>query len=203
MKFDLTKYDTKKNKILNATFKCIYLQGITGITMRSIAKEAKVNQATVHYYFKTKDNLLFELLKVLFGRFIYDIERRYKPTDPPIKKITAILDAGQYFVQKQREMFVVFNDFWALSIRIPMMKKLFSELYKDIFRVIQAAIEEGIEKGDFRPIDKDRLGSLIISFVHGTGMHWQMLENPFDIGEHFNFLKDDLIWHLTKINEGQ
>ena len=37
MKFDLTKYEIKKNIILNATYKCIFRQGIAGISMRSIA----------------------------------------------------------------------------------------------------------------------------------------------------------------------
>ena len=37
MKFDLTKYEIKKNIILNATYKCIFRQGIAGLSMRSIA----------------------------------------------------------------------------------------------------------------------------------------------------------------------
>jgi AcrR family transcriptional regulator len=51
MKFDLKKYEIKKNTILNATHQCIFMERIVGISMRSIAKEAKVNQATLHYYF--------------------------------------------------------------------------------------------------------------------------------------------------------
>jgi AcrR family transcriptional regulator len=60
MKYELAKYEIKKHKIINAAFKRIYEQGIEGTTMRSIAKEAKVNQALLHYYFKNKEHLLEE-----------------------------------------------------------------------------------------------------------------------------------------------
>jgi len=67
MKYELAKYEIKKHKIINAAFKRIYEQGIEGTTMRSIAKEAKVNQALLHYHFGSKENLYLEVLHRLFG----------------------------------------------------------------------------------------------------------------------------------------
>ena len=63
--FDLTKYETKKNQIFNAVLKCIYEHGISALTMRQIAKEAKINLGTIHYYFKSKETLLVEFIQVL------------------------------------------------------------------------------------------------------------------------------------------
>ena len=71
------KNNVKRKEIINATFKCIYEKGAEEVSMRSIAREANINQSTLHYYFKNKENLLTEFVRALFDRFIYDIERRY------------------------------------------------------------------------------------------------------------------------------
>ena len=54
MQIFLSKHEKKKSQILEAMFRCIYKDGITGMTTRSIAKEAHVYQSTLQYYFKNK-----------------------------------------------------------------------------------------------------------------------------------------------------
>lgn len=192
MKFDLTKYEMKKTKIINATFKCIYEQGINGINMRLIAAEANVNQATVHYYFGNKDNLLIEVMKVLFDRFIYDIKRHYKNTDAPLKKLEAFFTAGKTFIENQKEMFIVFIDFWSLSIRNPNMQEMFSNLYGKMYEVCESILQEGIEKGIFNSIQKDTMAHFIIAYVEGFGLQWHMRNKSFSLEKHFEILSKSL-----------
>jgi AcrR family transcriptional regulator len=126
MKFDLTKYEKKKNTILNATYKCIFMQGIAGISMRSIAKEAKVNQPNLHYYFKSKENLLIKFLRAFFARCVKDITKYLKPSDPPEKKLKAILEAGKDHILKEKERYLVFAEIWSLAIQNPTLQKIFN-----------------------------------------------------------------------------
>ena len=118
MKFDLTKCEIKKDNILNATYKCIYELGVSGISMRSIAKEAGVNQPMLHYYFKNRENLLTESLRALFDRFTADITKGYKASDPPEKKLDALQvelkEREAKRVNKEKVNYlsgIVFNDF--------------------------------------------------------------------------------------------
>ena len=192
MKFDLAKNEIKKIQILDATFKSIYEKGISGLTMRSIAKEAKINQALLHYYFKDKENLLSEFVRILFNRFIYDIEKRYNLSDPPQKKLEAFFEAGKYFVEKQKELFVVLIDVWSFCLRDPLLRKNFANMDKRLTGVMRNILEEGGEKEIFNPVREDTLSIFFVAFVIGIGCLWHMDNRSFDLAEHFDIITRNL-----------
>jgi AcrR family transcriptional regulator len=175
MQFLMTNAEKKKSNILEATFSCIYEQGIAGMTMRSIAKKAKLFQPALYYYFKNKNILLTEFIRIMFDRMIYDVEKRYKDSDPPEQKLECIFEAGKDFFQKQKESFVVFIDCWSLCVRDQTLSKLLSELYKKFLKVFKNVIEEGKKAGVFNEVNEDAISVLIISFVQGISLlHWHM-----------------------------
>jgi len=51
-----------QEKIFLATLACIEREGIDGLTVRTIAREAGVNTAAINYYFGTKDKLVEQVL---------------------------------------------------------------------------------------------------------------------------------------------
>ena len=198
MKFDLTKYEIKKNIILNATYKCIFRQGITGISMRSIAKEAKINQPNLHYYFKSKENLLIEFTRAFFARCINDITKFLKPSDPPDKKLNAILEAGKEHVLKEKERYMVFAEIWSLAIKNPSMQKIFINHYMELYKVVDTIIEEGIQKGVFKNIEKNVVSVFFITFIEGTGLLKHMRKNFPDINTQFEIFTRTLKRMLFK-----
>jgi AcrR family transcriptional regulator len=73
-----------RKKIIAAAVECIEKFGLNGLTVRRIAKEAKVNIAAINYYFGSKDRLIDELIKqTLYTGFeenINDFLIKYKET---------------------------------------------------------------------------------------------------------------------------
>jgi len=59
-----------ENKVLNCAFKVFLLYGYHATTLQQIAKEARVNQATIHYYFRTKENLYSFVIEYLINLVI-------------------------------------------------------------------------------------------------------------------------------------
>src|SRR5579883_233078 len=53
----------RRAEIINATIRVLARDGIAETTTRKIAAEAGVNQATLRYYFGSKDNLLRDVLR--------------------------------------------------------------------------------------------------------------------------------------------
>ena len=202
MKFDLTKYEIKKNFILNATYKCIFRQGIAGISMRSIAKEAKINQPNLHYYFKSKENLLIEFTRAFFARCIIDITKFLKPSDPPGKKLNAILEAGKDHVLKEKERYMVFAEIWSLAIKKPAMQKIFINHYMELYKLIDSIIEEGIQNGVFKEIEKNVVSVLFITFIEGTGLLQHMRKKSSDINKQFDIFTRTLKRMLFKGGAG-
>ena len=192
MDFELTKDTTKKAEIINALFKCLYVNGVSGITMRQIALEADINLGSLHYYFKSKENLLMEFQEALFNRFIDDVKARYKDFDPPLKKLDAFFYGGRDFVLKQKELFVVLIDVWSFSIRNIQMQKSFSNLYDKLAGVMDEILVEGERAGVFNAIQKQTLSRLYVSFVEGTGLNCHMTKVGFDVEEQFSIMIERL-----------
>jgi AcrR family transcriptional regulator len=55
--------DEKINKVFSATLKLVEQMGVAGITMRQIAREAKLATGTLYIYFKDKDELINALFE--------------------------------------------------------------------------------------------------------------------------------------------
>ena len=58
-----------EEKILNAAFRVVDRHTISGTRMHLIAEEAKMVQSNLHYYFKTKQDLMLALLRYLQQNF--------------------------------------------------------------------------------------------------------------------------------------
>ena len=202
MKYELAKYEIKKHQIINAAFKRIYEQGIEGTTMRSIAKEAKVNQALLHYYFKNKEHLLEEFLQTLFNRFIYDIEKRYKASDPHPNKLEAYFVAGKDFVEKQRELFVVMIDVWTYCFRNKKLHQDYAGLNRRLTGVLRNILAAGKQDGVFNDVNEDTLAILFVSFVVGIGCLWHMDNRSFNLSDEFDIMTSNLRQLLLKNDLG-
>jgi len=192
MKFELAKYEIKKHQIIDAAFKQIYEQGIESVTMRSIAKAAKVNQALLHYYFRDKESLLAEFIKVLFNRFIFDIEKRYKDSDPPEKKLEAFFTAGKDFLEKQKDFFVVMIDVWSYCFRNKKLQKEYAILNRRLTGVMRNIIIEGKEKGVFNEVNEETAAIVFVSFVVGAGCLWHMDNRSFNLSDEFDIMTRNL-----------
>jgi len=61
-----------KERILNAAIKIIAQKGKHGTRIEDVAQKADINKAMVYYYYSTKDNLYFEVLKTIFSNKFKD-----------------------------------------------------------------------------------------------------------------------------------
>ena len=52
-----------KARLLHSTEKLFALEGVAGVTMRGIAKQANTNLASPHYHFGSKEAMVLEMLK--------------------------------------------------------------------------------------------------------------------------------------------
>ena len=62
----LPEEGTQRARILEAARKLIAEKGVDGTSMRNIAEMAGVNQAMIHYYFRSKENLYSQVVKTQF-----------------------------------------------------------------------------------------------------------------------------------------
>ena len=69
------EYDPTKEKIIQAALEVVAEKTISGTRMHLIAEAANMSTATLHYHFKTKDDLLKEMLHYLIESFRESVKK--------------------------------------------------------------------------------------------------------------------------------
>ncbi len=68
-----------REKIVLATIETVEKDGLSAVTIRSIARRAGVNSAAISYYFRSKDNLLGEVFRMTLEHSLGDIKAMLGP----------------------------------------------------------------------------------------------------------------------------
>ena len=74
--------DNKINDIYAATLKLVKANGLAGITMQAVAKEAGIATGTLYIYFANKDELILRLFNICVKNIASNIFSNYNPAGP-------------------------------------------------------------------------------------------------------------------------
>ena len=84
-----TKTETK---ILDAARKVFMTKGLEATSMSDIAAEAKISRPSLHYYFRTKENLFQAIFKDLVEEFMPQLGEIIRGNDSPENKVRKFVD---------------------------------------------------------------------------------------------------------------
>src|SRR5258707_11398891 len=70
--------DTTKAKILEAAFRRLATEGYAALSVREIARDAGVNHALINYHFRSKDQLVIEVLDAANRRLLARQKSMYR-----------------------------------------------------------------------------------------------------------------------------
>jgi AcrR family transcriptional regulator len=78
----LSRYDRKREQILQAATTVINERGVSGMTMRDVAQAVQLTPATLAYYFKGKEDLATAAFQRRLDSFEHILSEAAKPADP-------------------------------------------------------------------------------------------------------------------------
>jgi AcrR family transcriptional regulator len=93
-----------ESRILNAAKAVFIRHGTSGARMQDIAEEARVNQALLHYYFRSKEKLSEAVFRDTAGRMFPALLQIIGSEKPLLEKIDLIVDT--YLTQMIRTPFL-------------------------------------------------------------------------------------------------
>lgn len=82
------KKSTTKNKIIQAAKKAFTSKGFDGTSVDEIAKEAGVTKSLLYYYFDSKDEIFYELMRVTVQNLIIKLGEERKKCVPKNREET-------------------------------------------------------------------------------------------------------------------
>ena len=139
--------------ILKAAEELFLEQGFEQTTTKQIAQRAGCNQALLHYYYRTKDNLFVQIFeeKVKFiATHFLDINSTAQTLEERISQMVEV--HFELFRKNPRLIPFLLKEVLSDPVRVaPILDKIKQYMVK-IFGKIDEALHEEIEKGAARPV---------------------------------------------------
>jgi AcrR family transcriptional regulator len=162
--------DVRRQELTRAAFELIAEHGLGGLRIRDVAARVGVNNATLHYYFPTKELLVQAVIESVGRAFVSNHAPDY---DPAVDELTARSRLRRYFrdllyqLETEPQRFLVVSELFVEEQRRRVMGQ---DQREDVEwqAYIVAILEDGIAAGEFRAgIDTIATARMIIAFCKG------------------------------------
>jgi len=150
--------------ILNAAVKVFTRKGYAGARMEEIAKEAGINRALLHYYFRDKETMFNIIFETRCKEFFTGLFGAFQSEAPLLEKIKWVIDHEITVLSQQPDLarFVIMEIAQQPDRLIQFGQKLGLNP-RAMLGNFQKEIQQNITAGKIRPIDGRQLLMNIIS----------------------------------------
>jgi len=167
--------DRRKELILVA-FDHIANRGFEGLRVHDVAAQVGINNATLHYYFPTKEDLIKGVVDYMIEKFStsYVVESAGNDSPDAWKEMLVELEDARHNFRDARDRLVVFIELFIRSLRDPTIAEIFKKLDENWRGYLVGLIERGIRQGVFQAeLDPEVTATLVMLQIKGFG--FQML----------------------------
>lgn len=183
--------DPKAQRILTAVRKVLAGNGYSGTTINMVATEAGVSRGLLHYYFKSKDDMLAKVLKSnleVSMALLAEIFHSSRNAKEIAEKITELLRG---MMTTDRDFFHVFIEGFAVAQQSQLVNEQIACLYGDFRKTIHTQLKRAEMQGWITPtLPLAGLAVLIAAVIDGIAL--QLVTEP-------ELAQDDEIWDAMTV----
>jgi AcrR family transcriptional regulator len=151
---------TTKEKILQRAQALFAQNGYDGLRMDALAQEAKVNKATIYYYFKDKQSLYETIMCGVAEAFYAQVEHNMMGIKGDKARLSVFIDSGLDFVQTHRDIAKIMMV--ELSFEWKNVTPKTEAKFLPILQRLHEILDSGIQNGCFKMINPILLHSVLI-----------------------------------------
>lgn len=162
------KADARRTELLAAAIRVLARHGLSETTTRKIAAEAGVNQATLLYYFGSKDELLFAVLRDMM-RMTQEIALDARHAGASLRDtITSSIKAFWQHVESAPELQIMQYELTLYALRNPDAAWLAKQQYEGYCNVVETLFREAYtESGQVSAAPFDTLARFVVGGLDG------------------------------------
>ena len=156
----MTKHQNNKEHVILAAAKEEFLdKGYDGARTTSIARNAGVTHAMLHYYFKTKEQLFERIFHETMGMLVKGILEVFTQTEKPFKgRMAEALDIHfEVIRQNPRLPLFMIREVASRPERFDVIKNVICTFAGNLLATMQKDINQAVSNGEISPIDATTL----------------------------------------------
>lgn len=135
----------RRTEIIAATIRVLARDGIAETTTRKIAAEANVNQATLRYYFGSKDDLLFAVLQEMMHKTKEVVQAGMSPSSKLDEAIAESITAFWMHVEDSPELQIIQYELTLYALRNPQSAWLAKQQYDGYSALVETLFQQNFE----------------------------------------------------------
>lgn len=184
----------KTSLILAAAKQVLSRHGYAGTTISRVAAEAGVSRGLLHYYFRSKEDMLARVLQDNMGttgRLLRDILKQSLSAE---HFATSLTSAFREVYDNKREFFTLFMEGISVSRQSETVMKEMSSLYMEFRNSLQKGIETMKERNVIEPeLSAEGLAFLITGLLDGFGLQLVMVPGIGNDNEVWNCFEKGIV----------
>lgn len=152
-------YGETEVQIFEAALKVFALKGKDGARMQEIADAARINKAMLHYYFRSKDKLYFEVFGYVMRRFLGSFGEAMRGAATFGETLQAFIRAYIELVMRNPDVFrlLVHENLAGGEVMAAHIRTLVRESDVAPPRLFAERIAEAVARGEIRPVDPTQM----------------------------------------------
>jgi AcrR family transcriptional regulator len=158
------------------------------VTIKDIARAAKVNSALIYYYFKDKEDLFRVMMEQAILQALDNYTRLKARHTDPTDLINDWFENNVEMSVLMRKLVKIMIDYSHSSVRVASVETLIRRFYKMETGIISTGVREGVAQGIFKSIDPERTALFVSVHLDGI-MVASMVRPSFDIPAAMNELR--------------
>ncbi|MBU0992845.1 MAG: TetR/AcrR family transcriptional regulator [Proteobacteria bacterium] len=162
--------DKRRQEILEALHKRLLVKPFDKTSIKEIAEEAGLNHGMLHYYFKSKEDILLayidysiDIYRAIFTDWLSLNEDKFTKQE---EFIDATLDFMAQKITLNRDLSKIFIEIWEIGIYNDKVKFKLQETYHEWVSTVTGFLNDQL--GD--PEEAKTLGTAIVAFSEGLSL---------------------------------
>lgn len=182
--------EEKAQRILEAARQVLTEQGYAATTISQIAAQAEVSRGLLHYYFKSKEDLLAQVVRAVGDDARQMIGMFFAQASDATELANAITEAIRHINQIAPDLFVIFFEGWSVGRHSPQVAHELETLFAEFRAGLRDALAGAMGRGVIRPtLPLDGLAATLTGLLDGLAL--QLVTDP-DLAQH------DPTWTTTE-----
>lgn len=159
--------EPRRQALVLAAYRRVAKDGFEGLRTRDVAADAGVNIATLHYYFRTKESLIREVVGHAMERF----RTTFVAGRSPGAQLEAHFTGVRRLVRDEPELFSVMGELAQRSARDPAIAAILKETDETWHATLRGLLKHARAEGLVEPrLDPDATAALVTATFRGMFM---------------------------------
>lgn len=162
---------------MQIAFDLIASKGFEGLRFQEVAATAGINNATLYYYFPSKEALIQGVVDLLMERLRTPPAQPFQPAPNALEELRQMFEGARSRIGEDPSFFVVITELALRAKRDPAIDRIGEQRDNFWERRIAGILERGMKEGVFRrDLNKNATATALMVQMKGIAHHAAMRE---------------------------